>query len=287
MRKKLFTLILILLLGFFIIANTSLWFPLKSYFVMFFYSKIQHNESLLNKYDINLDIPGGLSTKDKDWYPFVMVFNDDSGFSRYSSKDLSLTILYNFGHFKLKEGSSSYYDPNSKYYSSFYGGYLVKTNGVSESSFGFNNDGTINLDEISLVPKYDQEELVLSSIGCPKEKMKFDVSIDDVKYKVNYINHENWVKIDSTIITNSPIHKLTKNHMAYIQYGKPIERYYKDEDFSTITLKGRTYAKYFKDYDMSVFLYVLTPDAKTIEECDRYILSKTVLTKDASGTLVD
>lgn len=279
MKKKFLTFILILLLVFITIANTSLWFPLRSYFAMFFYSKMHHKESLLNKYNINFDIPGGLSTKKKDWYPFVMVFHDNIGFSSYSNKDLSLTILYNFGHFILKDGSSSYYDPNSKYYSSFYGGYLVKNNGISEPPFGFYDDGTFNISEISLVPKYDQEQLVLSSLGCPKEKMKFDVSIDNIEYGINYINHRNWVKVDSTITTNSPIHKLTKDHIAYIQYGRPLDRYYEDEDFFTITLKGRTYVKYFEDYNMSIFLYILAPNITTIEECDNDILSKTVLDK--------
>lgn len=277
MKKKFLTFILILLLVFIIISNTSLWFPLRSYFAMFFYSKLHQNQSLLNKYNINFDIPGGLSTKKKDWYPFVMVFNDNIGFSSYSNKHLSLTILYNFGHFILKDGSSSYYHPNSKYYSSFYGGYLVENNNISDPPFGFYDDKTINLDQISLVPKYDQEQLVLRSLGCQKKKMKFDVSIDNIEYDVNYINHSNWVKIDSTITTNSPIHKLKKDHMAYIQYGKPIDRYYENEDFFTITLKGRTYVKYIEDYNMSIFLYILSPNVTTIEECDNDILSKTGL----------
>lgn len=246
---------------------------------MFFYSKIHEKESLLNQHDITLKIPGGLSTKSTDWYPFVMTFNDDVGFSRYFGKDTSLTILYNFGHFELKDGSSSYYNPNSKYFSSFYGGYLVKNNEASDPPFGFHSDGSINIEEISLVPKYDQEVLVLSSLGCPSSKIKFDVSIDEIQYGVNYVNHEGWTKVDSTIITNSPVHSFKQNQMSYIQYGKPIERYYSDEDFPITTLRGRTYVKYLKEHNMSLFLYVLAPTTDTIEECDKHILSKTKLDK--------
>jgi len=279
MKKKLFYLTITSLIALLILINTSLWFPLRSYIVMFFYSKVHEKESLLDGYDMDLRIPGGLSTKNRDWYPFVMTFNDNTGFSRYLNKDTSLTILYNFGHFKVKDGSSSYYDPNSKYFSSFYGGYLVKNNEEYPSPFGFYSNGTVNIEEISLVPKYDQEELVLSSLGCPRSKMLFDVSIDSIKYDVNYINLEGWTRIDSTISTNSPVHSFTKNHTAYIQYGKPIPRYNNGEDFPIITLKGRTYAKYLKDYKMSIFLYILAPNIDTIEECDRDILSKTVLDK--------
>ena len=280
MKNKFFRFIIIILIGIFVLLNTPLWFPLRSYMAMFFYSKMHHNESLLKKHDIDLKIPGGLSTRNKDWYPFVMTFNDDIGFSDEIGRDVSLTILYNFGHFKIRDGSSSYYDPSSKYFSSFYGGYLVKNNDGSKIPFGFNDNGSINIDEISLVPKYDQEELVLWSLGCPKEKMKFDVSIDNIEYDVNYINHEGWVKVDSTIITNSPVHKVKREHRAYIQYGKPHYRYYANEDFPIITLKGRTYVKYLKDRDISIFLYILTPDIATIEECDRNILSKIRLRKD-------
>ncbi len=246
---------------------------------MFFYSKIQEEESLLNKYDINLKIPGGLSTKNKDWYPFVMIFNDDTGFSEILDRKAALTILYNFGYFKLKDGASTYYDPSSRYFSSFYGGYLVKNSDNSNTPFGFYGDGQINLEEISLVPKYDQEELVLSSLGCLRKDMRFDVSIDSIEYDISYINHGNWVKIDSTIITNSPVHMYRKSQRAYIQYGEPIDRYYTGNDFPLITLRGRTYVKYLKEYDLSLFLYVLAPTMDAIEECDKNILSKTMLEK--------
>lgn len=279
MKKKYVYFISIFLIGLFILLNTSLWFPIRSYFVMFFYSKFQEEESLLNKYDIYLKIPGGLSTKYKDWYPFVMIFNDDVGFSEVLGRDASLTILYNFGYFKLKDGSSSYYDPNSRYFSSFYGGYLVKHRDKSKLPFGFNEDGKINLEEISLVPKYDQEELVLRSLGCPRKDMRFDVSIDDIEYDISYVNHDDWVRVNSTIITNSPLHRFTENRRAYIQYGKPIDRYYTGVDFPLITLKGRTYVKYLKEYDLSLFLYILAPTMDAVEECDKNILSKTILEK--------
>lgn len=280
MKKSLFYSIITFLIVLLILINTSLWFPLRSYTIMFFYSKIHERESLLAKYNIDLKIPAGLSTKNSDWYPFVMTFNDNAGFSRYLNRNTSLTVLYNFGHFELKDGSSTYYNPDSKYFSSFYGGYLVKNNEKNSFPFGFHNDGTINLEEISLVPKYDQEELVLSSLGCPRSKMKFDVSIDNIEYDVHYADFKGWTKVDSTITTNSPIHIYKKNHTAYIQYGKPISRYSTSEDFPIITLKGRTYVKYLKDYKMSIFLYILAPSVDTVNECDQNILSKTVLDKN-------
>ncbi len=279
MKRKIIKYSIAFFIVLFILFNSSLYFPLRSYIVMFFYSKIHEGESLMNKHDIGLKIPGGLSTRNKDWYPFVMTFNDNIGFSRYFGKNTDLTILYNFGHFQLREGSSSYYNPSSSYFSSFYGGYLVKSKDVSHPPFGFNSDGSINIDEVSLVPKYDQEVLVLGSLGCPRDKVRFDVSIDKIEYDVNYIDYEGWTKVDSTIITNSPVHSFTENHTAYIQYGRPIEKYYNNEDFPIITLKGRTYVRHLKEDNISLFLYVLAPNMDTVEECDETILSKTKLDK--------
>ena len=65
-------------------------------------------------------MPGGLSTREKDWYPFVMTFNDDKGFSNFINRDMNFTVLYNFGAFEYINGASSIYNFNSDYYGAFY-----------------------------------------------------------------------------------------------------------------------------------------------------------------------
>lgn len=75
---------------------------------------IEQNRSVMSDKGFAIKMKGGLSTQQKDWYPFVMLFNDN-GFSRYSGEDARISILYNFGAFK---GSNSIiYDENSPYYS--------------------------------------------------------------------------------------------------------------------------------------------------------------------------
>lgn len=238
------------------------------------YSYKHKVESILNEKKVDFVIPGGNSTRVKDWFPFVMYFNADKGFSRYSGKHLSLTILYNFGHFEILKGSSSYYNPTSSYFSSFYGGYAVYNNEDPDNKYGFNSDGTINVNEINLIPKYDQIKLVLPSLGCPTSKRTFDSEINNIIEDVSYIEMNGWVRIDSTITTNSPVHKSTDNQRGYIQYGKPIEKYYIDEDFPVTTLKGRVYVKYVDEFKMTFVLYILAPNVKTLDECDKEILSK-------------
>lgn len=277
MIKKIFYIILIFLIIIFIISKTPLWFPLRSYFAMYIFSNMEEKESLIEEENIKFKIPGGISTIKRDWYPFVMIFNADEGFSRYMGKKLSLTILYNFGHFQIKDGSSSYYNPKSKYFSSFYGGYLVRNDETKSLPFGFDTNNNINIKELTSVPKYDLDKLVLSSLGCPENKIIIDYSIDDIKDNIDYVGYKNWVKIDTTIKANSPLHRYKEEKRAYIQYGRPIEKYLPDEDFPIITLKGRMYVKYFEEYNLTVFLYVICDDINTIEECDKEILSKSII----------
>lgn len=277
MNKKKYYNIIIIILLFFIFVKSPFYYIIRSYIIMYPYSLKMTKESIIQKKDIYIYIPSGRYTKEKDWYPFVLTFNDNKGFSRYIGKNLSVTVLYNFGHFILREGSSSYYNPNSKYYNSFYGAYIIYNNDNPKSPFGFNEDGSINIDEISLIPKYDQERLVLPSLGCPSNIMVFKNNIESIENDVKYLNIDGWTKIDSEIITNSPIHKYKKSQIGYIQYGKPIEKYYNNKDFPIIKLKGRAYVNYLEKYDVTIIMYIMSPNNLAIEECDKNILSKSTI----------
>lgn len=256
--------------------KVPLYYQLRSYLVMYFYSIYEEKQSLIKKQNILIDIPGGTSTREKDWYPFVMVFNDDYGFSRYMGRDLALTILYNFGAFDWKQSSSSYYFINSPYYNSFYGGYIVRDN--SGKKFGFTPEGEPDLEEIFSVPEYDFKYLVLQSLGCPEEKMKMELKSCEITKDVEYAKYKGWIKIDSVLETNSPVHKYKVDRRAYIQYGNPFKGN-DQEDFELMTMRGRIYARYFDQFGCTVFLYIMTPAWYTLEECDRKILSKTVIGK--------
>lgn len=272
--KKLVIPFIIILLVFYIFSKTPLYFTCRSYFVMYPYSYSHEKNSILNEKSIDFYIPDGVSTPKSDWYPFMITFNDDTGFSRYTGKDLSFTILYSFGYFEALNGCSSYYNPDSEYHSSFYGGYVIHDNENPDTMYGFKRNGKVDAEALSLVPKYDQTVLVLPSIGCPRDKIVFDTSIDSIKENIEYIGLDGWTKIDSTILTNSPVHEYRNDYKAYIQYGKPSKEYYPEEDFPIVELKGRIYAKYIENYDSTFVLYVMAPSTEVIEECDRVLLSK-------------
>lgn len=244
----------------------------KSIVIMSFYSKYEESYSLLEKEKIEIELPGGLSTRVKDWYPLVMTFNIDQGFSSYSGKDVQLSILYNFGAFEYLKGASTYYDANSQYFNAFYGAYVAKG---MDFVFGYNRDGTPNYEEMAQVPEYDMKILVLNSMGNDQPLFQFDI---DSTYKMDaFLGYEGWDVIEATITTNSPMHKSENSYQAYIQYGKPPKAYYNGEDFPQVQVKGKIYARYFEEKGCSIFLYVIAPNEDSVQQCDRDFLQKTTI----------
>ena len=249
---------------------------LRSYAIMLPYSYLHHRNSVLSKNNIKFTILGGAYTSKKDWYPFVITFNDDEGLSNYLGEEVEFTVLYNFGHFPLRQGTSSYYNPESPYYSSFYGGYIVKPS-TKDRKFGFLDDEKIYAEELSLVPQFDQVHLVLSSLGCPYKQRVFNDNAVSIEYNVDYAGYQDWVRIDSEIETNSPVHQYQGYQQGYLQYGRPLGIFHYEKDFPVITLKGRAYARYFKEYQATFVLYIMAPTWDTVGKCDQDILSKAVI----------
>lgn len=256
--------------------KVPLYYQARSYIVMYPFSKYEAKDSLLADKSFSLNIPGGTSTEKKDWYPFVMVFNDDEGFSQYIGRDLSLTILYNFGAFSWNKSSSAFFQDDSPYFNSFYGGYLIREKDANK--YGFSPDGKLNTDEILAVPEYDYHYLVLKSLGCPDEKLTMDILSNNITENVEYAGYKGWTRFDSLLLVNSPNHKYRGDRRAYIQYGNPLKQE-NLEDFRLMTTYGRIYVRYFEELKQTVFLYIVSPNSLTIEECDKDILSKTMITK--------
>lgn len=275
-KKKKLILISILIIAFLII-NYNLYYPLRSYAIMFPYSFIHKYNSFINKIDFNIHIPGGLSTKERDWYPFMIYFNNDKGFSKHINKNLSITILYNFGAFNHKSGMSSYYDANSPYYSSFYGAYIIRDNDNPINMFGYNKNNTLNIDEISKLVTYDQKNLVLTSLGLDSTKSSFNFDITNINKNIDYLGHTNWTKVDAKIKTNGPIHRFKSHKRGYIQYGRPPHLDPDISNFPVIDLYGRVYIKYFDEYNITVILYGMMSSMEILNQWDEEILEKTII----------
>lgn len=229
-------------------------------------NKISYNKSVLKSENIKIELLGGLQTKDKDWYPFVNCFNADY-FNHYVKENVKLTILYNFGYFN--KNSSVIFDPNSNYYSSFYGCYIVK--GENNLYYGFDDESNIDIEKIVKIPEYDYKYLVANSLGCPQNRLIMDYKIENIVNDISLAGISNFIKIDTEISMNGLNHQYKNFRINYIQYGTPINS--NNEDFKIIKMYGRLYINKLKN-DVTIIYYVFSPSKRTIENCDKEIIQK-------------
>lgn len=247
--------------------------------VMGVYSKMNENTSLLQTEEIELSVPGGLSTLRSDWYPFVMTFEANSGFRRFTGdSSLDLTILYNFPAFSLLKGCSRLYDTASPYYNSFYGAYLVKDADGGTYGFTRQSDGTLYPDAAAVaeVPKYDFGQLVLSEFGLTRANVVFDWNITEISEPVSYAGEDGFYRIDATLTVNGSSHEYNGFTPSYLQYGTP--NFPVTDPLATIPMYGRLYGKYLEEKQVSLFFYIVAADKEVLEDCDKEILSKSSFT---------
>ncbi len=256
--------------------------PLSTVFysmaVMSVYSKINKSDSLLASENIDLSIPGGLTTLASDWYPFVMTFEANSGFRRFTGDpSLSLTILYNFPAFSPLNGCSRLYDETSPYYNSFYGAYLVKDSDGAPYGFTLASDGSLvpDADTVAKVPKYDFWKLVLSEFGLTAQTAVFDWTITDISEPMSYAGEDGFYRMDATLTVNGAAHKANGFTQSYLQYGTP--NFPVTEPLAPVPMYGRLYGKYLEEKQVSLFFYIVATDKEILEECDKEILSESDL----------
>ncbi len=238
------------------------FYALRSYIVMSIYSAQNENDSVMHSAGFDIDIPSGAG-----WYPFVMTYHAD-GFAHWSGIDADMSILYNFGAFDARTRTSSIYDSQSEWYSSFYGAYAVRQ---EEGIFGFTEDGHVDKDAVALAFAYDYTQLVMAAFGCTEPVFAADEwKADD---HITYAGISGWTRIDAQMRVNGAAHNYSGYKPPYLQYGRPMTDV--DSDFETVTLYGRVYIKYFEEYGSTVMLYVTAPSEAAVDVCDTQILERT------------
>lgn len=243
----------------------------KSYTVMTVYSYIHEQKAFLKDEGIDIRLPGGLSTLERDYYPFVMTFDTEGQFGRRQDEDIDLVVLYNFGHMEWLKGSSTMYDVDSPYYSGFYGAYLARY-GDGERQYGMNEDGTINFDEANAVTDYDLKVLVMRSVGNKEPDVTYDIKNgDDPEVKI--IDGLEFQVFDADILMDGLYHNYEKDYMAYLQYGRPVPR---DglEDFPEVQMKGRFYVRFDTELGVSLFFYIIAPNEGTLQSTESSYIMK-------------
>jgi hypothetical protein len=134
----------------------------------------------------------------------------------------------------------------------------------------------VDLEDMSLIPLYDLEVLVLGGLGCPKEMASaVIVSLEATEGSGEGLAEEgpslaDWTRLDVEVDTRSPIHARDGWNQNDLQYGPPPKEV--DQPFPPLRLKGRIYAKAFPEWESSIFLYVFAKDWALIDKTDREFL---------------
>ena len=220
-------------------------------------------ESIVAKEDIDIEIP----IDRKNWYPLMLNFNAKESFSYWTKEDISLDIYYNFASFDLLEGFSRVYDPDSPYYSSFYGAYLVQRKDGRPYGFDPNDTSVINVEEVERVARFDSTLLVLGDLGITKNQLVFDAKVEKIIEDVEYAGSYGWSRVDSVMLTNGMLHhQKEKTPLSYLQIGSPSKALSRDhEDFSPIEMYGIVIGKWFPEYRCSIFFYIMSPSKEVCE----------------------
>ena len=280
MKKKLLTIVVSLIALAVFIRSPLSNYPV-SLAVMKIYSEIHARDSIMEEKGIKLHIPGGSAAKEKNWYPFVMTFNADAGFQRFTGEsNLKLTILYNFPAFNLWKGCSMVYDSASPYYNGFYGAYLVCRGEDETVPYGFLPDGSLDPEAAAQVPRCDFQKLVLQDFGIKTDTLVFDWKIEKIRTKVAYLGIDGWTQTDARLTVNGMQHQKEDFRRSYLQYGPPgypLPDIPPEADFAPVDMIGRLYGRYFAEWDTSIFFYVLASNQEVLENCDRNILSRSIL----------
>lgn len=256
--------------------------------VMSVYSKICEQESILKEKGMELEIPGGCEAEKPDWYPFVMTFNPgQSAIENYlGEKGSRLTILYNFPAFDLRwgKGCSRLYDDTSPYYNGFYGAYILSSDDESqqekrsEKAVSAVSEKTITAEPnqqrliklIGKITQFDYQRLVIGDFSIDSDQEIFQWKIRQIKKKASVAGSDGWLRIDADMLVNGALHQRKSFVRSYLQYGSP--KYDVMTDFAPVEMKGRVYAKYLEEQDVTVFFYVLARTDEVLENCDRKML---------------
>lgn len=171
--------------------------------------------------DLDIIKPSG------DWYPLINAYVDTT-FSNHVKKDVDLLIYYSFGDYK--RGSSTIFDPDSKYFSSFFGCYVIGQNDTGY--YGFEADGSLDLKAILQVPKYDYDFLVAEPLGLEQK----DIITDYTVKSIEMVDGKHYVEFN--IETNSLYHQYKSFNLNYLQYGLPFIKN-GEQDFFPIEMYGK------------------------------------------------
>ena len=128
---------------------------------------------------------------------------------------------------------------------------------------------------IGKITQFDYQRLVIGDFPIEPNQEIFRWKIRQIKKKTSVAGSDGWLRIDADMLVNGALHQPKSFVRSYLQYGSP--KYDVKIDFAPAEMKGRIYAKYFEEQDVTVFFYVLARTDEVLENCDRKMLQTALL----------
>ena len=153
----------------------------------------------------------------------------------------------------------------------------AKTSSRARPPFAFRADGSLDLAKTGLVPQYDFEQLVLRDFGLRAQDMQFDWTVREVRTVDGFLGYDGWSCVNADMTVSGAFHHADSFRQSYLQYGTPKYDAIAGGDFAPVTMYGRVYARYFAEWESSVFFYVMAPSWEVGDSCDQQILRKSKL----------
>ncbi|WKY48046.1 hypothetical protein Q5O24_01580 [Eubacteriaceae bacterium ES3] len=229
--------------------------------VLFVQSLLLSDQDIFKSSGLKLVIPTGKTVPSSEWDESMKSFQPGQDFPHEDAVG-RLSILYNFGDFK--NGRSTFYNPDAACFNAHYGVYAVQ---LDEGIFGFKN-GEPDLEAVTKLVAFDQLNLVMASLGCPKSERTFESELTDVEKNIDMAGFNDWIKIDARITTNSPLHQKNAFQQGYLQYGQP-PRDYRGGNFLLIDMSGRLYLRYDADVNLTIIYFVIARNKNIVNETSR------------------
>ncbi|WKY44909.1 hypothetical protein Q5O14_02100 [Eubacteriaceae bacterium ES2] len=225
---------------------------------LFIQSLLLNDQNILKSSGLELIVPTAKTVSGSQWDETMKSFQPGQDFPHGATRG-RMSILYNFGDFE--KGHSTFYDPEADTYNAHYGVYAIQ---LDEGIFGL-KDGQVDFESITRLVAYDQLNLVMASLGCPRSQCVFDSKITATKDNIAMAGFDDWTQIDAKIITNSPLHQKTAFKQGYLQYGQPPQNY-QGKDFPFVDMAGRLYLRYDVDVNLTIIYFVVAKNEEIVAE---------------------
>lgn len=139
-------------------------------------------------------------------------------------KDIKIPVevlmQFSIGDFLDDWPCSAYFDPTSPWYNVFYGAYVMLSQKVDGTPWGFRADGTPDVGEFLRIPQIDYTFLTAGMFACPPSKMRFEVEYDEPRP-----GRGGWFRVVvRRAIIPSGLHLVPQDvdyPLAYLMYGVP------------------------------------------------------------------